>query len=80
VSDDLRIDLSLARAAGLTLRSANDASTPRFDAAAPGCASDPLFSPLALLLSRFLPSLSTPTPDRQRCMQYSASSPAQPRR
>jgi hypothetical protein len=62
VSDDLRIDLALARAAGLPLRSANDARTPQFDAAASGRSGDPLFSPLALLLARFLPSPGTPAP------------------
>lgn len=72
MSDDLRIDLALARAAGLPLRSANDASAPAADMALPGRASDPLFSPLALLLAHFLPPAGAPapapTPDEARLL------------
>jgi hypothetical protein len=72
VSDDLRIDLALARTAGLPLRSANDASAPAVDIAQDPRTTDPLFSPLALLLARFLPRAGmpapTPTPDEARLL------------
>jgi hypothetical protein len=63
VSDALRIDLALARAAGLPSRSANDASAPRetgVPTPAPG--PDAMFSPLAVLLTRFLSPPGTPAP------------------
>ena len=63
MSDALRIDLALAHAAGLPSRSANDASGPRDSApATASSSSDPMFSPLALLLMRFLPPPGMPAP------------------
>lgn len=63
MSDALRIDLALARAAGLPARSANDASGPRDGGAlVPPLAPDAMFSPLGLLLTRFLPPPGTPSP------------------
>ena len=62
MNDPLRIDLAQARAAGLPTRSAN-ASTALLPAASALPASpDALFSPLALLLARFLPSQGAPAP------------------
>jgi hypothetical protein len=63
VSDALRIDLALARATGLPARSANDASVTRdIGTIASTANTDALFSPLALLLTRFLPPSGTPAP------------------
>jgi hypothetical protein len=72
VNDSLRIDLALARAAGLPPRAANDASGPAILMSTAAAPADPLFSPLALLLARFLPDSSTPapvpTPDETRLL------------
>ena len=62
MSDDpLRIDLALARAAGLPFRSSNDGSAPAPLATTPA-APDAMFSPLALLIARFLPIHGAPAP------------------
>ena len=83
MSDELRIDLALARAAGLPERAANDARLPAAGMALPppGAAlpapdaSGNAFSPLALLLARFLPPAgattppAVPTPEEARLLQ-----------
>lgn len=81
MSEGLRIDLALARAAGLPERAANDArlpstALPMLDPAS-RASSRPVdtFSPLALLLARFLPPTgattppAVPTPEEARLLQ-----------
>ncbi|MGN6513121.1 MAG: hypothetical protein ACTHKZ_06030 [Lysobacteraceae bacterium] len=82
MNDDLRIELALARAAGLLQRAANDARLVPATAVPPAAGAAPLpgttegaFSPLALLLARFLPPAEAaappafPTPDEARMLQ-----------
>ena len=63
MSDALRIDLALAQAAGLPTRASSGIVVPRDSGATVAPSSpDALFSPLALLLTRFLPPPGTPAP------------------